>query len=193
MRSRERLHERTVPAHDVIVLAGGSAKRLGGLHKPAQYVGPLTLLDRVLQAVPDAGRVVCVGPDQPTAREVTWTREDPAGSGPVAALARGLALVTAPTVVLLAADLPFLTRPVVDTLLLQANAVLVDQEGRDQFLISAWRTADLRAADLSVDRLGAVVRQVGATRVAWPGAPGVPAPWTDCDTPADLEAAREAV
>ena len=188
MRRRRRL-----PEHDAIVLAGGSASRLGGLHKPAQYVGQLTLLDRVLQAVPDARRVVCVGPALPTARAVTWTREEPAGAGPMAALVSGLSLVTAPYVVLLAADLPFLTAPVVSALLEQANAVLVDDNGREQYLISAWRTADLRAADLSVDRLGAVVRQVGATRVTWSGAPGVQTPWTDCDTPADLEAAREAV
>ncbi len=45
--------------------------------------------------------------DVPTARLVTFTVEDPAGSGPAAAIVQGLSFVDAATVVVLAADLPF--------------------------------------------------------------------------------------
>ncbi|MGW0901366.1 NTP transferase domain-containing protein, partial [Streptomyces goshikiensis] len=40
--------------YDAIVLAGGAARRLGGVDKPALPVGARTLLDRVLDACPDA-------------------------------------------------------------------------------------------------------------------------------------------
>jgi molybdopterin-guanine dinucleotide biosynthesis protein A len=168
---------------------------MGGLDKPSLYVGSTTLLDRVLQAVPDAARRVVVGPSRPVGAEVTWTREEPAGSGPVAALRAGLAQVTAPRVVLLAADLPFLTSSVVARLLdgiVVDGALLVDGDGRDQYLCSAWRTSALRRADLTVDRLGAVVQGLGVARLSTVAPPGVFGPWTDCDTPEDLRRAREA-
>jgi len=50
---------------DAIVLTGGAASRLGGADKPALEVGGTTLLERVLAAVADAGRIVVVGPARP--------------------------------------------------------------------------------------------------------------------------------
>ena len=47
---------------DAVVLAGGGARRLGGVDKMALVVDGSTLLERVLQAVRDAGRRVVVGP-----------------------------------------------------------------------------------------------------------------------------------
>ncbi|WP_188302429.1 molybdenum cofactor guanylyltransferase, partial [Streptomyces sp. CBMA123] len=103
--------------YDVIVPAGGSARRLGGADKPGLTVGETTLLDRVLAACAGARTTVVVGPARPTARAgVRWTREQPPGGGPVAAVAAGLDLVTADLVLLLAADLPFLDRRTVDRL-----------------------------------------------------------------------------
>jgi molybdopterin-guanine dinucleotide biosynthesis protein A len=104
-------------AYDALVLAGGAARRLGGADKPALRIGGATLLDRVLAACPHAGRAVVVGPTRPTVRAgVLWAREDPPGGGPVAALAAGLPHTTAPVVLLLAADLPFLDAATVDRL-----------------------------------------------------------------------------
>lgn len=184
---------KSAPPPDVVVLAGGSGRRMGGVDKPSLYVGRLTLLDRVLLAVPDDARVVVVGPFRSVRRSVHWTREDPAGSGPVAALAAGLELVTSDTVVLLAADLPHLTARTVEALAAAVTSdgvVLVDEDGKDQYLCSAWSTEALRAADLSVPRLRDVVAQLGVERITLPVAPGTPRPWYDCDTPEDLEAAR---
>ncbi|GAA2739576.1 hypothetical protein GCM10010440_02940 [Kitasatospora cinereorecta] len=143
-------------AYDAVVLAGGAGRRVGGVDKPGLAVGGRTLLDRVLDACAQARRVVVVGPERATARGgVRWTREEPPGGGPVAAVAAGLALVDAERVLLFAADLPFLDRPTVERLLAGLadadGALLVDAAGRDQPLAAAYRTAPLRAA---LSRLG---------------------------------------
>ncbi|MER7516789.1 DUF6457 domain-containing protein [Streptomyces sp. NPDC126499] len=84
-------------AYDAIVLAGGAARRLGGADKPGVRVGGRPLLDRVLEGCRDARRTIVVAEPRATARPVEWTREDPPGGGPVAALAAGLRrLTTAP-------------------------------------------------------------------------------------------------
>ncbi|MFJ5675501.1 NTP transferase domain-containing protein [Streptomyces sp. NPDC093097] len=145
--------------HDAIVLAGGAARRLGGADKPALPVGGRALLDRVLAACPDAAATVVVGPARPTARPVVQALEDPPGGGPLAALAAGLRHTTAPMVLVLSADLPFLTSATVRDLLDAAaaggtspcdGALLRDAEGRDQPLVAAYRSAPLRRA---LDRL----------------------------------------
>ncbi|MEU7054345.1 DUF6457 domain-containing protein, partial [Streptomyces eurythermus] len=83
-------------------------------------------------------------------RPVRWTREDPPGGGPLAALAAGLRHTTAGHTVVLSADLPFL-RPGTLRRLLTAlrdtgadGALLTDAGGRDQPLVAAYRTAALR-------------------------------------------------
>ncbi|MEU8993620.1 DUF6457 domain-containing protein [Streptomyces caniferus] len=107
--------------YDTIVLAGGAARRLGGADKPALSVGGRPLLDRVLAACPDAAITVVVGPHRPTTRTVVRALEDPPGGGPLAALDAGLRHTTAPTVLVLSADLPFLTAATVYTLLAAAT------------------------------------------------------------------------
>ncbi len=76
-------------AYDVIVLAGGAAKRLGGADKPAVRVGGRALLDRVLAASSGAGTTVVVGGRRPTSRPVTWTREVPRAAARWRRSARG--------------------------------------------------------------------------------------------------------
>ena len=184
--------------YDAVVLAGGQGRRLGGVDKPGLLVGGSSLIDTVLAASAGADRTVVVGPVRPVVRPVRWTREDPAGGGPVAALAAALPLVEADVVVLLAADLPFLDGATVERLaaaVVDDGVLLVDDRGRDQYLCSAWRTASLRRALLGVEPDGAPLRTVleplTAARLAPPDVPGRAAPWTDCDTPADLARARE--
>jgi molybdopterin-guanine dinucleotide biosynthesis protein A len=141
---------------DAVVLAGGLARRLEGADKPALEFGGVTLLDRVIEACAEADEVVCVGPIRPTRRPVRWTREDPPGGGPVAALAAGLELTRAEDVLVFAADLPFLSRELVHSLWMNSaghdGAVLTDREGRDQWLAACYRRASLTAA---IDRLAA--------------------------------------
>lgn len=134
-----------------MVLAGGAARRLGGADKPGLDVAGRPLLDRVLEACEGAVDTVVVGPRRATARPVLWAREEPAGGGPLPALAAGLVRVGAETVLVFAADMPFLTRATADALreaLRDAadadGVVLTDPSGRDQPLAAAYRTESLR-------------------------------------------------
>ncbi|MFF5439896.1 NTP transferase domain-containing protein [Streptomyces achromogenes] len=140
----------TPAPYDAVVLAGGAARRLGGTDKPGVRVGGRALLDRVLAACAGARTTVVVAAPRPTARPVRWTREEPPGGGPLAALAAGLRHTTAGHTVVLSADLPFL-RPGTLRRLLTAlrdtgadGALLTDAGGRDQPLVAAYRTAALR-------------------------------------------------
>lgn len=190
--------------YDAIVLAGGLGGRLGGAAKPQLVIGDVTLLDRVLAAVEHAGRRIVVGPPQPLPDGVLLVQEDPPGSGPVAGLATGLAQTSADIVVVVAADLPFLTAEVIEGVhgLLdggEADVVLVvDENGRDQYLLGAWRAGPLRGAlaelaPLPGRAMRELVRALSVARVDVAGPGEAPAPWTDIDTPADLERARDQV
>lgn len=188
-------------AYDAVVLAGGAARRLGGSDKPGVRVGGRTLLDRVLAACPDAGRTVVVGDPRPTARPVRWTREDPPGQGPLAALGAGARETEAEVLLVLSADLPFLDRDTVRHLLEaldevpDAEAVLLtDAEGRDQPLVAAYRTGPLvrELTRLTHDVEGlahlplrSLTEALRLTRVA-----AGPLASFDCDTWEDIVTAR---
>ncbi|WP_435589141.1 molybdenum cofactor guanylyltransferase [Micromonospora chalcea] len=127
-----------------VVLAGGAARRMGGVDKPARPVGGRPMLHRVLAAVADADQRIVVGPSVPLPDGVRTTREEPPGGGPVAAIAAGLALLDpgTTTVALLAADLPLLTAAAV-TELRHALDTPAAERGRD---LAAEREHD-RAAE----------------------------------------------
>ncbi|PZS24994.1 MAG: molybdopterin-guanine dinucleotide biosynthesis protein [Pseudonocardiales bacterium] len=180
---------------DAIVLAGGAAARLGGVDKPALEIGASSLLDRVLASVAGAGRIVVVGPVRPVAVAVIWCREDPAGGGPVAGLAAGLAQVQTDVVLSLAADLPWIAPavPALVAALAQSAAdcaALVDRDGRVNYLAAVWRRASLaRALSAVGEPAGASMRSlvVGAALLEVPDEGG----WgLDCDTWDDIDAAR---
>jgi molybdenum cofactor guanylyltransferase len=184
--------------YDAMLLTGGRAARMGGPGKPGLEVGGRSLAARVAGAVTDARRLVVVGPGYGVPAAV-FTREEPPGAGPVAAIAAGLAHVTAPYVAVLAGDLPFLDQASVRVLQAAAAdhdvALLVDDAGRDQLLCAVWRTPALSAALGRLPALaGSPVRALLAAplrvarRTVSP-ATGPP-PWFDCDTPADLARAR---
>ncbi|MFE2262064.1 NTP transferase domain-containing protein [Streptomyces griseosporeus] len=189
-------------AYDAVVLAGGGARRLGGADKPAVRVGGRPLLDRVLAACADAATTVVVAEPRPTARPVRWTREEPPGGGPLAALDAGLRHTTAERVAVLSADLPFLAAPTVRRLLAALDAtgadgaLLTDGDGRDQPLVAAYRAPALRRglAALTAEHTaltGLPLRRLTAgldlTRVPDPVAS------FDCDTWDDIATARQRI
>ena len=177
---------------DAVVLAGGDARRLGGLDKAALEVGGMSLLDRALAAVQQANEIIVVGPRRPTSAPVQWTSESPAGGGPLRATIAGLELVTSDVVVVLAVDYPFVTPEVVAELLRAAGsrdgAALQDEGGSMHYVVGAYQTNVLRAAvdgkppsDASMRSLFETldVAAVRAYRAA-----------LDIDTPEDVDRAR---
>lgn len=197
-----------------VVLAGGGARRLGGVDKLALVVGGVRLLDRVLAPLAELGwPAVVVGPRRAVADglpEPVWARESPAGGGPAAGLAAGLSVSGAapsPLVAVLAGDLPHLAPDSLRVLGAAAaraiaaggaGALAVDDGGVDQLLLGVWSRRALHEALRTPTRpraasgrsLHSVLGPLRPERVRLRGAP---APWSDCDTGADLDAARAAV
>lgn len=190
------------------MLAGGRATRAGGVDKPGLVVGERTLAASVVSAAVAAGaqRVILVGPDRPGLLAgrpgppggLVFVREKPPGSGPVPALRRGLAEVTAPVVAVLAADLPFLRarhlRPLVAAVGGGGDgAIMLDDSGREQWLAGCWRTAVLRkaAAGYAGDSLYGLLAPLAPAMIRYDLAAGEAPPWLDCDTAEDLTRARQ--
>jgi molybdopterin-guanine dinucleotide biosynthesis protein A len=153
-------------SYAVVVLAGGTARRMGGGDKTALDLGAgRSVLDHLVSGFERTVPVVVVGPSRPLERPVRWTRESPPGGGPLAGLAAGLAALDAdgqgtggpdgavrsgqPTWVLaVAGDQPF-AADAVPTLLAALGpgveaVVATDPSGRDQPLLAAYRAATLR-------------------------------------------------
>lgn len=150
----------------------------------------MTFLDRVLHAVDRAASTVVVGPVRETYRAVEWTQEDPPGSGPVAGLAAGLATGSAPVVVVLSCDLPWVTDQdiarLVDSIGEHDGSGLRDSDGRDQWLATAYRRSSLEhaLAELGDPRDKSVRRLTAGLDLVWsdPTKSG-----DDVDTWADLD------
>jgi molybdopterin-guanine dinucleotide biosynthesis protein A len=194
-----------VAGFGVVVLAGGAGKRLGGSAKPTLPVAGKPMLVRVLEAVSGADECVVVGPPalgSLVAGGVRVVQEEPAGGGPVAGLAAGVAAVVGGgTVVVLAADLPLLTAEAVGQLVgalgQHDGAVFVDRDGRRQWLCGAWSVGALRRRIGEMAGEGPLGGRSMREFVASLDVVGVPVggdggsqPWYDCDTPAELAGAE---
>lgn len=119
---------------------------MGGVDKAMLAVGGVPLLERVLDAArPVCDSLVVVGPPRPV--DVRFVQEAEPGGGPVPAVQAALeALPASDTVLLLAADLPFLRTDHLRALLAAGEAVA---EGPNP-LLAAYRRQPLagRAAAL---------------------------------------------
>lgn len=184
----------TIP-HDAVVLAYGAAQRLGGADKPGVRVGGRALLDRVLAACRGADRTVVVGDPRATVHPVLWTREDPPGGGPLAALDAGVRKIGASTgtatatrtaagsgtgdrggdtgadvLLVLSADLPFLDEDTVQRLI---GALVAAPDAEAALLTDSGGrdqplVAAYRAAPLRRE-LARIAEERG-TLAAWPAA-----------------------
>ena len=181
----------------VIVLGGGGSRRLGH-DKLAASIGDLSVLDTLLAGLANAlpgVPVAVVGPERATSLPVTWSREEPAGGGPVAGLAAALGLAPAgdprAVVAVVAGDQPFAAPALpllVAALAGHDGAMGVDPSGRDQPLLAAYRCGPLRqavGAQPAGQSMRAMVSRLTVVRVPLEGQ------WClDVDTAADLDAAR---
>ncbi|MQY28325.1 NTP transferase domain-containing protein [Nocardia aurantia] len=183
---------------DAIVLAGGRATRMGGVDKPGIVVGGRSMLEAAVAATAACPRTVVVGPHRPDLpAEIRQVQEVPAGAGPVAAIAAGLAALgpgsAADPVVTLAADMPFLTGTAVGELIDHldrsgADAVFAaDETGRPQYLVGVWRRNVLVDAVAALPSLvNQPMKALVPARTALLPLSGV----ADCDTADDVRRAR---
>lgn len=171
---------------DAIVLAGGRSSRMGRDKAAIRWEGT-TLLERVVEAAGSSRLTVVVGPRRPLAAQVVWTLEQPRGGGPVAGLAAGLHRVSAPVIVLLACDLPFIDGPTIEALVDRVGpadgCVSVDATGRIQFLAAAYKLESLEVALAGIPSTGTAMRDVVSGLDLRTFESGAVA---DLDTPADL-------
>lgn len=177
----------------VVVLAGGASRRFG-TDKLAAALAGATVLDTVLTALPPHWPVIVVGPPRACAREVTWTREDPPGGGPLAGVAAGLALVDTDLVAVVAGDMPYAAPAVVALVGALRRApgevdavVAADDDGQANPLLAAYRAGAARAMLPSPahDRPAKLLLGLAHRELAVSGRAG-----RDVDTRADLEAMR---
>lgn len=176
----------------VVVLAGGSSTRFGS-DKLAAPLRGTTMLEHLLDSLPQEWNVVVVGPRREVSRPVTWVQEDPPGGGPLAGVAAGMPVAKAAVALVVAGDMPHAAPALVQLLATLESrhdvdaAVALDGTGTPNPLLAAYRAAATR-----VVLTGAVhgrparellrLRHVGVTVQADAA--------RDIDTPGDLEASH---
>jgi molybdopterin-guanine dinucleotide biosynthesis protein A len=188
-----------------LLLTGGASRRMG-TDKALLEVDGRRMVDRaaaVLAAVTDP--VVEVGPGW---SELPAVREDPPGSGPLAAVSTGVAALRAAghdgRVIVLAVDMPRVNAEVLRLLAERpGSATAVPRaDGHPQVLCARYGPDVLAAVDRLLAAGGKSLRALvedlaGTGDVAWVepeewepvAGPGV---FSDVDTPEDLQRLREA-
>ena len=186
--------------YDAILLAGGGGRRLGGVDKAAITVGPHTLLERALDALGEADRIVVVGPPRPLPHDIVNVTENPPGSGPAAAVVAGLEQVTREWVVVLACDMPFMTttrvRLLVDVVAVAADAgqdgaTYVDESGRRQPLAAIYRAESLRRSAASLDDVAGASMRALTKSLTLAEIEADSETSLDCDTWVDVARSRD--
>jgi molybdopterin-guanine dinucleotide biosynthesis protein A len=136
-----------------VVLAGGASRRFGADKLDAD-LGDGSLLEHALAGLPVDADLIIVGPPRAVHRRARFVREEPAGTGPAAAMIAGLnaALIAAPdAIVVLPGDAPVAGAAAMILLLaLQADpeasiVMATDAAGREQPLQLALRPAGAAA------------------------------------------------
>lgn len=155
-----------------LILAGGRATRLGGVDKRSLVVGGRTIFERQLEALAGVAEILVSSPrDVPGHRTV---RDAVPDGGPLAGISAGLAAARTPWLLVVAADLPYVTAALFDRLLARAHAdvdaVGIRVGGRPEPLVCALRVAVFRPlveARLARRELKASRLLEDAPRVAW--------------------------
>jgi len=136
----------------VTILAGGRGSRLGGVDKAALDLNGRPLLEHVLAAVsPLAREILVVANDDRLASDprLTVIRDPEPHAGVLPALLAALDTASSELMLLVACDMPFLDRALIETLVRlaeQQDVVMPKVEGREQPMHAIYRVAACRAA-----------------------------------------------
>ena len=126
------------------ILAGGRARRMGGVAKPLLEIDGRTILDRQLAALaPHAGEIAIAVADPAQAPPGLRAIVDASpGNGPLAGIAAARAALTAPWMIAIAGDMPYVTSEVIAALLDrcgdQIDAVAPMVNGLPEPLLAVW-------------------------------------------------------
>ena len=157
-----------------LILAGGKATRLGGVDKRELVVDGRTIFERQTDALRDAVAEIIVSAPRDVAgfKTVRDTIED---GGPLAGIAAGLTATRTEWLLVLAGDMPHVTRELIDRLVSRTgddiDAIGIRIDGLPEPLACVLRVssctpivqARLAARDFKASRL----LTEGALRVAW--------------------------
>lgn len=191
----------------VAIIAGGASRRMG-TDKARLIVFGEPLLARLANALSSIGPVAVVGGDpsllellrapdgsgtsQPgVGRDATHVVDAYPGEGPLGALISALRAASEPYVALVACDLPDMTAPAVEELLVQhvaagTDVTVPDVDGVAQWHVAIWNRDSLAALEGLFDSgersLRRAASQLRTTRVSVSDA----AAYHDLDSPGDL-------
>ncbi|MGH9044598.1 MAG: molybdenum cofactor guanylyltransferase [Acidimicrobiales bacterium] len=178
-----------------IILTGGSSRRMG-FDKTALEVDGIPCASRVAKALEP---LVCLALEVGSGTtRLDTTRERPAGSGPLLALAWGRAHLKTVfgfdgAILLVAGDMPFVTSDVLQVLLEHQGheSVVPLIDGRAQPLCALWREEALHSVEIlvaegcrSMKQLLSVAPVTFLEEASFPHGGGS---FADLDVPADLE------
>jgi molybdenum cofactor guanylyltransferase len=155
------------------ILAGGRARRLGGQDKSALIVDGVRLLDRQLASLrPLTDTILLVGYPGPAPASCVVVSDHKPGTGPLGAIVTALAAAATERVLILAADLPFLTTAFLEFLARadeNADAVVPVSGGRWHPLCAMYRRRVAPILDAAIDRgelaVHAAVAQLNPTLI----------------------------
>ena len=136
---------------NAVVLTGGTNKRFGSDKSKALINGQPLL--KILIDNLDCDKLIIVG--EKSEFEGEYIQEEPAKSGPVAAIAAALTLVESDLVAIFATDMPFAPKLIakLQQALVKDAALPLDSSGVAQPLAAIYRVAALRSAIKSYDTL----------------------------------------
>lgn len=112
---------------DVAILAGGRARRLGGVDKSALRVGSVSILERqlaALEGVADRILVIGGGPDRFASRRVDIVPDRVPRAGALGGVYTALCEAATPYVLVVACDLPFVSARVLERLVALADGTV---------------------------------------------------------------------
>ena len=136
----------------VTILAGGRGSRLGGVDKGALDLNGRPLLEHVLAALaPLAREIVVVANDDRLAGDARLRviRDPEPHAGVLPALLAALDTATSDLMLLVACDMPFVSRPLVEHLIelsAEYDAVVPNVDGYEQVMHAIYRVGPCRAA-----------------------------------------------
>ena len=147
---------RSVGIWGAAILAGGQARRLGGLDKGALLVDARSILDRqlaVLRGLADTIVLIGLRGDRPAPCPVVADLRP--GTGPLGAIVTALTIATTERVLVIAGDMPFVTAPFIDYLACVdpgARAVVPVAGGRWHPLCAMYARAAVTDLNAALDR-----------------------------------------